>query len=300
MPTINTLAHDILQLGKGSINISEDSLAKFGVDVALKLQRATEERTRPRPPKTLYMSEMGTPCAKQLWYKVHKPELAEPMQGNTLLKFLYGDLIEETVLCLAKAAGHTVEMEQRQMSLMFDDWKVNGRIDAVIDGVLVDVKSCSPFGFKKFKEGLNDKNDSFGYRTQIESYDIALEMGAGKQVVKQMGFLAVDKQNGSVHFSEHVKTEDVIPKLHSLVRLVEHPKLVPVVNATMAPIPEGKSGNMKLCTVCSYCAFKEHCWKGANGGEGLRAYAYSTGPVFLTDVVKEPNVPRIALKNTGV
>jgi hypothetical protein len=51
---------------------------------------------------------------------------------------------------------------------------------------------------------------------------------------------------------------------------------------TFEPIPEGKSGNMKLGLNCSYCGYKTHCHPG------LRTFAYARGPVFLTDVIREP------------
>jgi hypothetical protein len=56
-------------------------------------------------------------------------------------------------------------------------------------------------------------------------------------------------------------------------------------------IPDGKSGNMKLGVNCSYCAFKAPCWADANDGEGLRLFIYSTGPRWLTEVEREPDVP---------
>jgi hypothetical protein len=46
---------------------------------------------------------------------------------------------------------------------------------------------------------------------------------------------------------------------------------------------------MKLGTGCSYCAFKKHCWPG------LRGFAYSGGPRYLTNVVKTPDVPEFEL-----
>ena len=45
------------------------------------------------------------------------------------------------------------------------------------------------------------------------------------------------------------------------------------------------SGNQKLGLNCSYCAFKKECWPD------LRTFLYAnTGPVYLTKVIKEPNV----------
>ena len=55
------------------------------------------------------------------------------------------------------------------------------------------------------------------------------------------------------------------------------------------PKPDGKSGNMKLDIGCSYCAYKKACWPE------LRAFAYSTGPRFLTEVFNEPKVQEISI-----
>ena len=49
-------------------------------------------------------------------------------------------------------------------------------------------------------------------------------------------------------------------------------------------VADGMSGNRKLGTMCSYCQFKTLCWPG------LRTFVYSSGPVFMTKVVKTPNV----------
>ena len=56
------------------------------------------------------------------------------------------------------------------------------------------------------------------------------------------------------------------------------------------PKADGESGNEKLDTNCSYCAFKEVCWSDANNGDGLRLFLYSNGPRWLTRVEKEPKV----------
>ncbi len=49
-------------------------------------------------------------------------------------------------------------------------------------------------------------------------------------------------------------------------------------------VPDGKSGNMKLGTKCSYCKYKNECHPD------LRTFLYSGGPRFLTEVVNEPKV----------
>ena len=75
-------------------------------------------------------------------------------------------MIEELVLSLAKASGHKVEGEQSKLNVH----GVKGHRDAVIDGMTVDVKSCSSYAYKKFKEGKLKDDDPFGYISQLSSY----------------------------------------------------------------------------------------------------------------------------------
>ena len=58
-------------------------------------------------------------------------------------------------------------------------------------------------------------------------------------------------------------------------------------------VPEGKSGNRRLGTSCSYCPYKYDCWSDANHGNGLIAYKYASGIKYFTRVAKEPQVPRL-------
>lgn len=291
MASIDTLATDVQRLfgktveGHGTL-IPEDILAKFGVDVAMHVSDSLRARTGTRKPHTLYMSEVGQPCMRKLWYSLNLPAAAEVMQDHTLYKFLFGDLVEEVTLLLAEAAGHTVERRQERVEWETHGFKFTGRMDAVIDGVLVDVKSCSPYGYKKFQTGLNDSNDSFGYRTQLSLYN-----GWQAPRFERQGFLAVDKQNGHVGFFEY---EWKSPALQMGVAAGSVTRSTPP-DRRFEAVPEGKSGNKKLCVECSYCPYKQTCWADANGGTGLKGYAYSTGPVFLTEVKRTPAVAELPL-----
>lgn len=62
----------------------------------------------------------------------------------------------------------------------------------------------------------------------------------------------------------------------------------PPVKKCYAPVPDGKSGNMKLHNNCAYCPFKWECF-----GKDLRAFQYSDGVRFLTDVKSLPRVDEI-------
>lgn len=227
---------------------------------------------------TLRMSNLGTPCDRKLWYSVNKPELSEPLSGATSFKFLYGDILESLVLGLAKIAGHTVEGEQDELTI----GEVKGHRDGVIDGRLSDVKSATTHSFAKFRDHKLRTDDPFGYLTQIGSY---LEASQDDPLVKdkdKASFIAVDKQLGHIVVDTYEKDEvDYTALVQRKAELVAGSDLP---GRGFEDVPEGKSGNRKLCTECSYCPFKGACWPG------LRTFTYSSGPTFLTKVVREPQV----------
>ena len=192
MKKIENLVRDIYKAieGKGGWNaaISES----FGISLA---HTADSRFSKPQKPRGyLSLSSVGTPCQRKLWYKINKPKLGEPLKPNSLLKFFYGDMIEELILHLAVASGHEVKGMQDSL----DVHGVKGHRDAVIDGMTIDVKSCSSYAFKKFKEGRLRDDDPFGYISQLSSYVYAGKDDTLVTDKKQGAFLAVDKQNGHI------------------------------------------------------------------------------------------------------
>ena len=192
-------------------------------------------------------------------------------------------MIEELVLSLAKASGHKVEGEQSKLNVH----GVKGHRDAVIDGMTVDVKSCSSYAYKKFKEGKLKDDDPFGYVSQLSSYVYA---GKDDPLVTDKthgAFLAVDKQNGNVCLDVYDFTEELAEKEEEILNVK---KMVEgdIPKEKIDPVPQAKtSDNMKLSMQCSYCEFKYLCWKD------VRTFIYSYGPEYLTEVNTEPKVPEI-------
>jgi hypothetical protein len=285
MAKIATLEKDIAQVLKEGKKLDTYLLSRFGTNVAMKLQRQLERRTpTARTTPTIRASEIGMAdsCSRKLWYTYHEPEKAEGMHSDSIMKFLYGDIIEEAVLTLAKAAGHTVEKEQDQVKFALGHYTVVGHIDAVIDGVLIDVKSTTPYGMKDFEAGRG--GDKFGYRAQLNVYAV----GTG---IKEKAWLAVDKQAGAIKLFPETKKYDTYDLFDRAVNALG--KTSDDQLAHRAVVAEGTSGNLKLDIECSYCSFKKHCWRAANAGAGLRGFAYGTGPVWLAHVAREPKVPEI-------
>ena len=192
-------------------------------------------------------------------------------------------MIEELILHLAVASGHEVKGMQDRL----DVHGVKGHRDAVIDGMTIDVKSCSTYAFKKFKEGRLREDDPFGYISQLSSYVYAGKDDPLVTDKKQGAFLAVDKQNGHIcldvyDFSKELKTKE--KEIKDIVKMVEGK----LPRKKLDPIPQSKtSENKKLNVVCSYCEYKSTCW------DKLRTFIYSYGPEYLVEVNTEPKVPEV-------
>lgn len=274
MKSIDTLVEDIYGLFNGDVKFDPELFEKFGGNVRDLMDSRFHTKRDGAP--YLRMSNIGRPD-RQLWYDMNPQGAKEEFTPSTLIKFAYGDLIEQMILLYAKMAGHTVEHEQGEVEVD----GIKGHIDAVIDGVVVDVKSASSFSWQKFDSGalLEEGNDPFGYVAQLAGYVEAITPG------REGAFLAVDKTLGKLTLLR--VPPDTLKNFYVRNR-IEHIKEVVVQpeppERCYDEVPDGKSGNMKLPTGCSYCPHKFYCWPE------IKTYYYSTGPRYLTKVVREPKV----------
>jgi hypothetical protein len=279
MPAIETLVSDIENLFSGhecSDKMLDDFCATLKNQIKHSFQSYGEERRG-----TLRMSNIGKPCGRYLWYEV-KGYKGEPLTPAAKFKFMYGHILESLLIYLAKEAGHDVQDEQKQVQVE----GIRGSIDCIIDGVLVDVKSASTRSFSKFKDGTLGGQDSFGYLPQISGY-----LGGLAGSTTRAAFLAVDKTLGHICLYEPEslpEASEIIAKARVAVNSETPPERI-----SGALVDEGKSGNKKLSVGCSYCQFKQDCWKDSNNGKGLRCFLYSTGPTWFAEVANEPRVQEI-------
>ncbi len=281
MPDIHTLVKDIegvIEDGGGW----NETVSQFTADGFRDIfdTRLSGEREEHKP--TLRLSALGTACERKLWYSINDPNDREALPPSARLKFLYGDLLEQLLLSLAIAAGHDVQGMQDTLSV----GGIKGHRDAVIDGITVDVKSASPFGYKKFAQGGLRDDDPFGYISQLSSYVYAGRDSDVESHPTLGAFLVIDKVSGKICLDMY----DFGPEIGTKLDDVEHIKQMvrgEMPDRSFEPEPMGKAGNMKLPMQCSYCDRKWKCW------DNLRAFAYSYGPAYLTTVVDEPRVPEI-------
>lgn len=286
MKTINTLVDDIYELmttksTKESVDV-EAEIDKFG-EAVKQLMRTEFLPDRPRDGRKLRMSNIGR-SDRFLWHHYNGTEPGEEIQGHTYVKFMYGHLIEEMLLFLCRMAGHTVTDEQKACEVE----GIKGHMDCRIDGVVTDVKSASPYGFKKFKRGAVAYDDPFGYVDQLKAY-------AHSEGETEFGWLAMDKSNGHLTYLKYdlkdteapvynTIKKDIAERIRHVKSVVESEELPPVCAELQE---DGKSGNMRLPPTCSYCQYKHSCYPK------LRTFLYSTGPRYLAEVVNEPKVQEI-------
>ena len=287
MKNIYTLVDDIYQLVSTKepaegVDI-EECIEQFGEGVKRLMRHEFLEKRNDT--RKLRMSNIGRED-RYLWNLYNDVEQTDEIQPHTYVKFLYGHLIEEMLLFLSRAAGHEVTDEQKKCQVN----GITGSMDCKIDGIVTDVKSVSTYGFRKFKDGTLAYDDPFGYVAQIKGY--AYSEGATK-----FGWLAMDKQNGHLTYLMY-DTEDTQAPVYDLISFdikerIDHVKklveLPTPPGVCYEPIADGKSGNQKLAVGCSYCSYKKECWPS------VRAFAYSSGPKYLVEVVNEPKVQEITL-----
>jgi hypothetical protein len=290
---IETLSQDIYHILDSAVDHTADGnlCTAFALRTGAEVVNATRLRDKPREKGKLWASDIGKKCDRQHWYNFNSDN-KEELLGHTKFKFLYGNILEETVLYLAEEAGHKVEFRQEPVSLEYNDWMVTGRIDAVVDEILIDVKTTSSFGYKKYvNQGIHEGNDSFGYLAQLGFYQA---FGDFSKHPNEQGFIWIDKQNGHIKYkaADVPEPNALRNRVGGIIKAVES-KADTDVERGYNPVPYGKSGNMSLPVQCSYCPHKETCHRDANNGSGLRTFLYSGGPTYFTNIEKEPNVQEI-------
>jgi hypothetical protein len=238
----------------------------------------------------LRFSNIGSPCVRKLWLESRYPDDLVPHSPDELFKFSLGDLTEEYLLFLVDLAGHKVELRQAEVTKA----GIKGHIDCIIDGMLVDVKSASPFSFRKFQTGLTEEEDSFGYLVQLASY---LEEASKLPEVtykNEAAFLVFDKSAGHIHLDRHVFEQTNLTEFFEERKEIlksdtppdrfYQPKLDGYKNKEKEFVP---NGNEYLGKPCEYCPLKFKCY------DGLRVFKTWDGLKYYTKIVKEPKLEEI-------
>ena len=278
---INTLIDDIHTMLETGVDVDSplvyQSVHLCAEDIQQAIYNILAEGDRRRL-SNLRLSMIGKPD-RQVWYSlnVDNPSV---LDGQTRIKFLMGHIMEAVIIALAQIAGHKVEGEQAKI----DVEGIKGHQDCRIDDVLVDIKTASPYSFKKFKDGADglSENDPFGYMAQISAYATA-------QGDEEAAFLAIEKSSAEMALCWVYKDNMIdAPKRVNALKKVATMDFPPP--RCYSDEPDGASGNRKLAIGCVFCDYKKICWADANDGQGLRTFQYANQKVYLTHVEKEPKV----------
>jgi len=283
---IQTLISDIYSYmnGAGDEHPDRDRIIdEFKEECANIARRFTEERTAPRQFR-LRPSNMGHPIRK-LWFQANTPMPEANERSHLPLTFMFGSLTEAMLLCVAKLTGkHEITDQQKTVGL----GGIEGSIDAVIDGALVDVKSASPYSFNLVRNGSltssNPEDDPWGYRDQASFYSRA--DGRDKfywlTFDKSSGELALTGFDALTGMKSRKALEDQITRTNEILKQPSPP-----TELCYQPVPDGKSGNETLHKLCSMCPFKMACFPH------VRVFKYATGLKYLTKVNRTPDVEEV-------
>ena len=229
----------------------------------------------------LRMSNIGRPD-RQLYFDMHSDNTTTGVEHPSVqIRFLYGHILEQLVLLLVKAAGHSVANEQGEVEVD----GIKGSMDCVIDGEVIDVKSASDFAFKKFTEGKLAEDDPFGYLAQLAGYEADHGTHEG-------GFLVINKSTGALCLYRPDYLDK--PNIHTRIeRCKELETLDNPPELCYPTVSKGEAGNETINRLCKFCKHKTECHKDSNDGKGLRLFRYSNGIEHFTTVVKEPKVEEV-------
>ena len=278
---LSTLVEDIYQtvtdITGGDKEVPDELLNELGQKIARTIK--TWSTPQHHNKFKLRMSNIGRP-ARQLYYS-QKDTQEIKHHASTQIKFLYGHIMEDLLIFLTKLSGHSVTDEQKEV--LVDG--VLGHMDCKIDGEVIDIKTASGFGFKKFKNKTLAEDDPFGYVSQLAGYERAEGTDNG-------GFLALNKESGELTLYQPEDLDK--PNVNTLISNIESAlKGDAPPDKCYKPIKSGSKGNMKLPMGCVYCSHKFVCNADTNDGKGLRVFKYAKGLEYMTKVVSLPKVEEI-------
>lgn len=231
---------------------------------------------RETAPGVIRMSAAGH-CQRRQWYN-YKGFKGEPLQARTHMVFLHGDMLEVALSVLGRLAGwNLLGKPDGEDEIQLDG--VKGHPDDLLqyeeDMILVEYKSMSDYGFKKFEEEGID--DLFGYQSQASAYCEALN-------VDQYILCAVCKSTGKIADRVYEKCVQKVARTRERWETIKRSEEAPA--REHEPEPElvynrstksyDQTGRMKLGVFCSYCGHREQCFPG------LQMEIKSGKPIFLT------------------
>lgn len=187
------------------------------------------------------MSIMGYPAVEIAMKKLQQENGVNNANFVQRWIFHFGDYFESYVLLMMREFGLSVEAEQAEVVYKHKKQKVVGHIDAVVDGVLVDVKTMGYY-IRSFREVQDDDR---GYVTQGHLYlecmrDFGLKQFAWVCYDKFTNKLELIEMEWDDHYLERVNyILSCLPKIKQFEDIAKYFEVPPlIVNGHKKEVPQ--------------------------------------------------------------
>lgn len=199
-------------------NAAESFVKQFDAEVQLEANNKIIMRA----------SMLGYPAVELAARKIYETKTGRvPISRQWI--FHLGDYFESLILTLMEAYGLSVQSKQAELKYETPEGHVlTGHIDAVVEGILIDIKTMSFYYAKQFAVSPNDDR---GYITQLNIYRSQIECEGS-------GFLCLDKSSNNLFFVENDEdprylqrvngVADALAKIEEFEQIKEHFDIPPL------------------------------------------------------------------------
>jgi len=236
-------------LTKREFTVNESIKYEFGNLCGWALKRQVMESSERKG--GLYLSSCGK-CTRAQAYNFHSIEKSGKEQDSrSAIVFLYGDIIENMIVALAKTAGCDIfatGLSQLKVPIKVGDKTIIGHSDGLVfdDGIkLFECKSMSSYAFNMFQRGeINPE-----YMSQINMYLEGTKLD-------QCMLVAFAKDSGMLGEKLITKDPEIVKDGYRRLKEVldSTPKKLPMREHTF-------DSKGHLPWNCTFCSFYNVCWE---------------------------------------
>ena len=239
---------------QGKVSMGENTIEQIANDIKDALHRQFNSKQKRK--YSLRMSSIGRPSCQQ-WFEKNLPNKALPKPTTFVMNMMLGDIVEAVFKGLLKEAGADFKNSE-QVKLKLKDKTIKGTYDLILDDQVDDIKSASNWSYRYKFESFDTlkEGDGFGYIGQLAGYAKATNTKAG-------GWWVVNKANGDFKYvpATGIEVDKEVSKMEETIKAVESKELVRCFEPEPEYFRSKPTGNMVLNKNCTFCDFRQECWK---------------------------------------
>ena len=239
---------------QGKVSMGENTIEQIANDIKDALHRQFNSKQKRK--YSLRMSSIGRPSCQQ-WFEKNLPNKALPKPTTFVMNMMLGDIVEAVFKGLLKEAGADFKNSE-QVKLKLKDKTIKGTYDLILDDQVDDIKSASNWSYRYKFESFDTlkEGDGFGYIGQLAGYAKATNTKAG-------GWWVVNKANGDFKYvpATGIEVDKEVSKMEETIKAVESKELVRCFEPEPEYFRSKPTGIMVLNKNCTFCDFRQECWK---------------------------------------